>query len=196
MSITSPIVWSVILSDQSYLINVIILPVMLSGQSYYPSSHYHDCLSYLSSLLLLVIADIDKKKIRKVVKKACAERRKIRLLKDVKIRKRFEEKVITLVDAGASNLWGHFKDGDLRVCDEVCGKKRERRCKGERWWWNEEVKEAVSRKKDAHRAMCQNNAVEKKRRYRSMKNKAKKAVSRAIRERAEEVLTELIKLPK
>ena len=41
----------------------------------------------------LVIADIDKKKIRKVVKKDCAERRKIIFLKDVKIRKRFKEKV-------------------------------------------------------------------------------------------------------
>ena len=36
----------------------------------------------------LVIADIDKKEIRKVVRKICAERRKITLLKDVKIRKR------------------------------------------------------------------------------------------------------------
>ena len=36
----------------------------------------------------LVIADIDKKKIRKVVKRTCAERRKISLLKDVKINKR------------------------------------------------------------------------------------------------------------
>ena len=35
----------------------------------------------------LVIADIDKRKIRKVVRKTCAERRKISLLKDVKIRK-------------------------------------------------------------------------------------------------------------
>ena len=37
----------------------------------------------------LVIADIDEKKIRKIVKKTCAERRKISLLNDVKIRKRF-----------------------------------------------------------------------------------------------------------
>ena len=59
----------------------------------------------------LVIADIDKKKIRKVVRKTCAERRKITLLKDVKIRMRFEEKVTKLVDGGAPNLWGHFKDG-------------------------------------------------------------------------------------
>ena len=41
----------------------------------------------------LMIADIDNKKIRKVVKKTCAERRKISLQKDVKIRKRFGEKV-------------------------------------------------------------------------------------------------------
>ena len=34
------------------------------------------------------------------------------------------------------------KDGVLKVCDEVCEKKG-RRSKGETWWWNEEVKEAV-----------------------------------------------------
>ena len=74
----------------------------------------------------------------------CAERRKISLLNDVKTRKRFEEKVIKLVDVGASNLWGHFTDRVLRACDEVCGKKKGRRSKGDTWWWNEEVKEAVS----------------------------------------------------
>ena len=36
-----------------------------------------------------VIVDIDKRKIRKVVRNTCAERRKITLQKDVKIRKRF-----------------------------------------------------------------------------------------------------------
>ena len=51
----------------------------------------------------LVIADIDKRKIRKVVKKISAERIKITLLKGVKIGKRFEEKVTNLVDVGAQN---------------------------------------------------------------------------------------------
>ena len=37
----------------------------------------------------LLIVDIDRKKIRKVVKRTCAERRKISLQKNVKIRKRF-----------------------------------------------------------------------------------------------------------
>ena len=44
------------------------------------------------------------------------------------------------------------------------------------------MKEAVSRKKEAHNAMCQNSAEENKRRYKSMKNKANKAVSKATRE--------------
>ena len=35
----------------------------------------------------IVIADIDRKEIRKVVRKTCVERRKISLLKGVKIRK-------------------------------------------------------------------------------------------------------------
>ena len=71
-----------------------------------------------------VVADIDKRKIKKVVRKMCTERRKISLLKYVKIRKRFEEKVIKLVDVERSNSWGHFKDRILKASDEVCWKKR------------------------------------------------------------------------
>ena len=41
----------------------------------------------------------------------------------MKIRKRFEEKVIKLDDVGAPNLWGHFTVGVLKASDEVCGKK-------------------------------------------------------------------------
>ena len=52
----------------------------------------------------------------------------------------------------------------LEACDEVCGKKSWR-IKGDAWWWNEDVKEAVSRKKVAHKAMCQNSTEENKRRY-------------------------------
>ena len=87
----------------------------------------------------LVKADIDERKMWKVVRKTCAERRKITLLKDVKIRKRFEEKVTKLVDDGAPNLWGLFKDGVLKSCDEICGKKGI--SEGDTWWWNEEEKE-------------------------------------------------------
>ena len=56
------------------------------------------------------------------------------MLKDVKIRKQYEEKVTKIVDVGAPNLRGHFKDGALKACDEVRGKKRGRRSKGDTWW--------------------------------------------------------------
>ena len=77
----------------------------------------------------LVLTDIDKREIRKVVRNKCAEKRKINLLKDVKNGKRFQEKVIKLVDVGVPNLCGHFKNAVLEACDEVCGKKRVRRRK-------------------------------------------------------------------
>ena len=72
----------------------------------------------------LVIADIDKRKIRKIVRKTCTEKIKLFFQKDVNIMKLFEEKIIELVDAGVQNLWGHFKAGVIKACDEVCGKKR------------------------------------------------------------------------
>ena len=133
-------------------------------------------------------ADIDKKKLRKAVRKACAERRKITLLKDVTIRKRFKKRVTESVDGEAPNLWGHLKDVVLKACDEVCGKKG--RSKGDTWWRNEEVKEEVSRKIDAHKAMHQDN-TEENNLHKSMKNKANKAISKTMREKAVDALTEL-----
>ena len=47
---------------------------------------------------VLVVADIDMKKITNVGTKIHFERRKISLLKSFRIRKRLEEKVIELVD--------------------------------------------------------------------------------------------------
>ena len=43
------------------------------------------------------------------------------------------------------------------------------------------MNETDSRKKDVHKAICQNITEENKRRYKSMQNKAKKAVSKAMR---------------
>ena len=58
--------------------------------------------------------------------------------------------------------------------------KRKGRSKGVIFCWYEEVKEAISRKKDAHKAMFWNSAEGNKQRYESMKNRAKKTVSRAM----------------
>ena len=70
-----------------------------------------------------------------------------------------KQKVTELVNVGAQNLWEHVKDEVLKACDEVCGKMMGRSSKGDTWWWNEEVKEVVSRKKEAHKVMNQSSTM-------------------------------------
>ena len=72
---------------------------------------------------MLEVADIDENKISNVVR-THIERRKISLLKDVEIRKRFEGRLTELVGVGAPNLCGHIEEGVLEASDEVCGRKR------------------------------------------------------------------------
>ena len=58
--------------------------------------------------------------------------------------------MIELVDVGVPSLWGHFKDGVLEACVELCWKKRWRISKADTWCLLDDMKEAISRKKDAH----------------------------------------------
>ena len=64
------------------------------------------------------------------------------------------------------------------------------RSKGDTWWWSEEVMEAISRKKDVPNVMCRNNAGENRNRYKSVRNKAMETVSKATREKVDEVHTD------
>ena len=83
----------------------------------------------------------------------------------------------------------------LKACDEVCGKKKGKRDQGDTWWWNEDVKEAIARKKDAHKEMCKIGTEVNKARYKNMKNRAKKVVAKAMKEAAERELRELNEHP-
>ena len=67
---------------------------------------------------------------------------------------RFQERVKKLVEVDAPNLRNTFKNGMLQACDEVCGKKVEKK-HGDTWWWNEDMKEAIRQRKVAHK-MCEN----------------------------------------
>ena len=53
------------------------------------------------------------------------------------------------------------------------------------------MKKTVSRKREAYKAMCQNSTEGNKRRYEGLRNKARKAVSKAMREWTDKMLTEL-----
>jgi len=133
----------------------------------------------------LVVADMDKKKVRKVIRKERTVKRKVWMLKDDNMREKFEEKSEELVDVNAKNLWKSFRDGLLQACDEVCGRKIRRRDQGDTWWWNKDVKEAILNKKAAYKELCKNDNGNNKAIYKKMKKQAKNVIRKAMRKEAE-----------
>ena len=101
----------------------------------------------------MVVVDLDKKAPQKVVRKKRIIRRKIWKLNENQTRVRFEKRVKELVSTDAPDLWKPFRDGVLKACDELCGKKKSRRDQGDMWWWNEEVKDTITRKKAAFKEL-------------------------------------------
>ena len=82
----------------------------------------------------LMVVDLDKKVLKKVVRKERIIKRKIWKLNENQTRVRFEKRVKELVSTDAPDLWETFKDGVLKPCDEVCGMKKSRRDQGDMWW--------------------------------------------------------------
>ena len=114
-----------------------------------------------------------------MVKKEAIGRRKVWKLKEDDTRARFKEGVGELGSINAPDLSKCFKEGVLKACDDVCGKNKGRRDKGDTWWWKEDVKEAIARKKDVHKKMCKSGTEANTARYKNMENRAKKVVVKA-----------------
>ena len=83
------------------------------------------------------------------------------------------------------------KDGVLKACDEVCRKKKARRDQGDMWWWNEEAKDTIARKKAAFEELCRFPSEENKTKYKRIRNETRKTVARAMRMEANQVLNNL-----
>ena len=79
-----------------------------------------------------------------------------------------------------------YKKGVLKACDELCGKTKGRREQGNTWWWNEQVKEVIDRKKKAFNMWCKNRLPENKNNYRKARNQTKRVVAKAMKQAAEE----------
>ena len=123
------------------------------------------------------------------------ERRMVWKLREKEARAKFEERVEELVSVDTPDMWSSFKEGVLKACEEVCGKKKGRRDRGDTWWWNEEVKEVIGKKKEAYKIWCKDRSEGNKARYKSMKNRAKKVVAKAMRKEAEEELSKISENP-
>ena len=91
---------------------------------------------------------------KKIVRKQKITRRKIWKLDEDRTTVKFENRVKDLVSTDAPDLWKTFKDGVLKACDEVCGKKKFMRDRGDIWWWDEEIQDTIARKKVAFKKLC------------------------------------------
>ena len=78
----------------------------------------------------LVVTDIDKRKLNKVVKNKQTIRRRVWRLKENNIKTKFQERFEVYVDADAPNLWNTFKNSMLQACDKVLGKKKGKKIMG------------------------------------------------------------------
>ena len=67
----------------------------------------------------LLVVDVDKRKLNKVVKKESRVKHMIWKLKERKMQEKFERRVEELVDVETTNLWESFRDGVLMACGEL-----------------------------------------------------------------------------
>ena len=78
------------------------------------------------------------------------------------------------MDIDSKDLWGSYKNGVLKACDELCGKTKARGDRVNTWWWNEQVKDAIDGKKKAFKLWCRNRSAENKNKHRKVRNETKK----------------------
>ena len=68
------------------------------------------------------------------------------------------------------------------ACDEVCGYKKNRKCKANMWWWNSGAKDEIQKKEEAYKEMKKNQIEKAKNEYRRLKEAAKTAIGKAMKE--------------
>ena len=132
------------------------------------------------------MVDVEERKLKKSVKKSKRVRWRVWKLQEKEIKEEFEQRIVELVDAEAVDLWESYKNGVLKACDDLCGKTKGRGDQGNTWRWNEQVKEAIDRKKKAVKTWCKNRSAENKSNYRKARNQTRKVDAKAIKQAAEE----------
>ena len=97
---------------------------------------------------------MDKRKLNKVVKNESRVKRIVWKLKKREMQEQFERRVEELVNVETTNLRESFRDGILKACDELWSKIKVKKNGEIKWWWNEEVRNAIARKKEAFKTFC------------------------------------------
>ena len=74
----------------------------------------------------LVVVNVEEQKLEKSAKKSKRVRWRVWKLNEKEIKQKFEERIRKLVDIDSKDLWGSYKNGVLKACDELCGKTKAR----------------------------------------------------------------------
>ena len=143
----------------------------------------------------LLVADVDKRKLNKVVMKESRVKCMVWKLRQKEMQEKFERRVEELADVKTTNLLKFFIDGVVKACDELCGKKKVRKTGGNKWWWNEKVRNAIARKKEAFKTFCKTGSEKHKISYRKMRNQTKKVIATAMKTEAEKEMEQLREKP-
>ena len=101
------------------------------------------------------------------------------------VRAKFEEARAKGHMAGedVEKAWKELKEGIVEAASRVCGVVKRTKCRKKRSrWWNEEVREAVKKKKLMYRRLLDTGTEESRREYNEAKVEAKKVVRRAKNE--------------
>ena len=143
----------------------------------------------------LMVVDAEEQKLKKSVKRSKRVRWRVWKLKEQEIKEKFEERVAELVDTDSMDFWGSYKNGVLQACDEWCEKTKARGDREKTCWWNEQVKDAINRKKKAFKLWCTNRSTESKNNYRKARNETKKVIVKVMKQEAEEEMNVLCNKP-
>ena len=93
------------------------------------------------------------------IKHKFTPRPKVWKLRDAQTCSRFQEvfkahvpAVETVADTTTEEIWVKLKTGLLKTTEEVCGTTKPHRWRRETWWWNNEVDDAITAKRQAFKA--------------------------------------------
>ena len=74
---------------------------------------------------MLVVVDVKKENLFNHIKMKQNMQWKEWKLKEKETRENFKDKLKELVCTEAKDLWGSFKNGILKACEELCGRKKQ-----------------------------------------------------------------------
>lgn len=140
----------------------------------------------------LVILDMEKPGLVKRRKMKYQPRVKIWKLREKGVCDKFKQEVVDQWnELEKEGTWEQYKDCVLKNAEKVCGWTKGKCRHGETWWWKEEVREAIDKKREAFKQMRANKNDGTMQVYKESKKEAKKAVAKAMAEEANNVMDDI-----